>query len=437
MTLDPRESAPDAPVEPTVAGRLTVWLRGKPVAHLTPAGGGRAALTYVPESLVSPSDALLSVRLPPRIETYPAVDVAPFLAGLLPEERVKEELARRARVGADDFVGLLAAYGRDCAGAVSIVAEAGEPRFLDDPIRWLTDAELAAAVRELPRAPFGMAVDARVRVSLAGVQGKLLVVRGGDALGLPLDGSPSTHIVKPPPMATERRWPEIAWLELWGLTVLRGAGVSAASAEIVTIGEVDALLVERFDRRRADDGSIVRVHQEDLCQALGVMPSDKYETFIDQMSWRRIAQRVASAATQPLLAQTALLERMVAAVVIGDADLHAKNLTLRLTPEAVDLAPAYDVIPTVAYDDVSTDMALRINGVRELGEVTRDDLVAEAVTWGLGPRFVERRVAEFVARLKIGVLGAEEVMAQPPAAATPAVDRARRHALGTIERLRS
>jgi serine/threonine-protein kinase HipA len=382
---------------------------------------------------------MLSVRLPPRDALYPAVEVRPFLAGLLPEDRVKEELARRVGVAADDYVGLLDAYGADCAGAVSVVAEGEAPASSPGQVRWLSKAELADAVAELPRAPLGVGVDPRVRASLGGVQGKLLVVRSGDELGVPLDGAPSTHILKPPAVdASGERWPGIAWLEHWGLALLREAGVDAARSEMFALANGhDALLVERFDRHVDEGGAIVRLHQEDMCQALGVMPADKYQGPGRQVSWRRIAEVLRRVASEPLVEQLALVDRMVASLVVGDADLHAKNVSLRLDPGRVALAPAYDVVPTVVYPDVSPSLALHVSGEVTLTEVRRTSVEDEVVSWGIGSRLARRRVDEVLQRIEMAVPAALAEVDAAPASAKPSLSAAVAHARSALDRLGS
>jgi serine/threonine-protein kinase HipA len=443
MTLDPSQvQPPDVPVAPTVPYRLDVWLGGRRVAQLEPAGAGSASLTYLPaahlsEDVASSGQAMLSVRLPFRDKPYPAVEVRPFLAGLLPEGRVQEELARRAGVVPDDLVGMLDAYGADCAGAVSVVPEGAVPADVASEVRWLTNGALAEAVRQLPRAPLGVGIDPRVRVSLAGVQGKLLVVRRGDALGVPLDGAPSTHILKPPAAdESGERWPGIAWLERWGLALLGAAGIPAATAEVLALESgYDALLVERFDRHIGEDGGVVRRHQEDFCQALGVMPVEKYEGPGRRVSWRGIAELLRRTASEPLVAQLSLLDRMVASIVVGDADLHAKNLSLFLDDGRVSLAPAYDVVPTVVFGDVSDSLALHVSGEVSLTAVRRESLEAEAASWGIGPRLVRRRIVDVLQRLDAAIEVALAALGPVSAGAEPGLVAAVGHARATLARL--
>lgn len=452
MTLDPAQSPPlDAPVGVTVPYRLDVWLSGRLIAQLIPAGAGTAALQYLRTTDDMPptddmrrvdegefsAQSMLSVRLPARSAPHPAVDVRPFLAGLLPEGPVKEELARRAGVTGDDLVGMLDAYGADCAGAVSVVPEGVSPVSAPTEVHWLTSEALAQAVRQLPRAPFAVDIAPQVRVSLAGVQGKLVVVRRGADLGVPLGGAPSTHILKPPAVdGDSERWPGIAWLEHWGLSLLRAAGVPAASSEVLTLDSgYDALLVERFDRQLLENGNIVRRHQEDLCQALGVMPVEKYEGPGRRVSWRLIAELLGRAASEPLVAQLSLLDRMVASIVVGDADLHAKNLSLRLDGLRVSLAPAYDVVPTVVFSDVSDAMALHVDGEVSLTTVRRTSLEAEASSWGIGPRLVRRRIDDVLSRLDAGIAPAIGVVGKVAASAEPGLTVAIEHARRTLDRL--
>ncbi|NUT55830.1 MAG: type II toxin-antitoxin system HipA family toxin, partial [Thermoleophilia bacterium] len=139
----------------------------------------------------------LSLSLPTTQETFSPSESRPFFEALLPEGTLREQLASQFRLAASDSFGLLGALGRDCAGAIQVY----ETKRMSDPpgVRWLEHDELDELIRELPHRPLGVrAGDERLRLSLAGVQRKAVLVRDSDGrFGEPLDGRPSTHILKP------------------------------------------------------------------------------------------------------------------------------------------------------------------------------------------------------------------------------------------------
>ncbi len=144
-------------------------------------------------------------------------------------------------------------------------------------------------------------------------------------------------------------------------------------------------------------GATIRIHQEDICQARGVAPESKYE----EAGGPRLSQ------CAELLDEWArgradlehLLDLVVLNVVIGNADAHAKNLSLLHTPDGrVELAPAYDLMSTTHYPQVSTTAGMSIGGARDIAQVTRADIVREARGWGLPAQPVEERISRLLER---------------------------------------
>jgi len=308
---------------------------------------------------------LLSVSLPVRVERFPNDQTRPFFEGLLPEGAVREQVARERGVSAQNAFGLLAEIGAECAGAVVIVPEGHEPAATDiSSVRWLSDGELANAVANLPAHPLGGSTD--VRVSLGGVQQKLIVTRAPNGrFGQPLGGAPSTHIIKP---GTEA-WADIAANEAFCLRVARCCGLTTASSETIDIGGTHCLVVERFDRTLSDDMRIVRLHQEDFCQALGVLPDSKYESE-GGPSIQQIVAAIREIGGAPAADVNAFLRAVALNFLVGNSDAHGKNFGLLYDHHnGARLAPLYDVVSTAVYE-VTTRMAMFIGGEEEPAMVT-------------------------------------------------------------------
>lgn len=238
---------------------LIAWLNGAPIAELNDAGQGYVSLRYTEEAIRQhgPGTILLSLKLPVRAAPYAGTEAQYFLDGLLPEDHVRAALADRARVSTEDTYGLLKAYGLDCAGAIQVTAPDQGPGARQGGVHWLDGSELKKAISDLPAAPLGTDVDPGVRSSLGGLQGKLAVVLESERVGLPVDGTPSTHILKPARLTDEgiERWPGIAAAEHFAmrLTFLagqsKGIKVRVAETEVRDIMGRTAILVKRFDRR--------------------------------------------------------------------------------------------------------------------------------------------------------------------------------------------
>jgi serine/threonine-protein kinase HipA len=384
----------------SVGDRLDVHLTGEKVGELEHRGPGRYRFEYLTEVVEThePGSLLLSASLPIQADPFPPSAARPFFEGLLPEGAVRTTIARSLGVSEDNSFGLLAELGAECAGAVVIVPTGEAPAPLGaGSIKWLDDDELAKEVEELPRHPLGVSPDEEVRLSLGGVQHKLVVTRDATGrLGKPLRGAPSTHILKPGQEAYE----DLVVNEAFCLRISRCIGLRTAGAEIIDVGGAPCLLVERFDRTLRGAGQIERVHQEDSCQALGRLPSEKYETeggpsLADEFVLLRVVGGANVARDI-----NSLLDAAVLNFVIGNSDAHGKNLALLYREVGVaELAPLYDLVCTNAYTDLTERMAMTIGGEddpRNVGPDAWGQLVEDA---RLG-RQALRRVRDQAARVR-------------------------------------
>lgn len=340
----------------------------------------------------------LSLSLPADRDTFTASESRPFFEALLPEGTLREQLASQLKLAAGDSYGLLAALGRDCAGAIQIY----ETKRMSDPpgVVWLDDSGLEELIRALPTRPLGVrAADERMRLSLAGVQRKAVLVRDGDGrFGEPLNGRPSTHIVKPQSAGSD--YPAIAVNEYFCMRLAASCGMTAATVELLTIAEQPCLVVERYDR----DLSAVPVrrrHQEDLCQALGLTPDFKYQ----QEDWRvpsfaALAELLDAHGAQPGRDRLAVAEGAVFNVLVGNADAHAKNISILHEDDGrVRLAPLYDLVSTAVYPQVNQRLALAIGGEYDADELGWYEWADFATELGLGVTSFARRREVVVRRI--------------------------------------
>jgi serine/threonine-protein kinase HipA len=360
-----------------VADELAVWMYGKNVATIV-RERGRPRLAYTQEALdnFQLGTPLLSLSLPLTNRQYPQGTVRPFLDGLLPEGEARKSIARDVGVGETDTFGLIRELGRDCAGAIVIqpMDEAAPIRTTILTAEKLEPEELETLVRELKSAPLG--VGGRVRISLAGVQEKLVLTRMLDgSWGRPVDGTPSTHILKPEIAA----YPETVENEAFCMRVAKRLGLDVANVETTVVGARKLIVVERYDRIIDGGGSVERVHQEDFCQATGTAPDLKYEEN-GGPSLKRIASILEGVAIPGSL--DTLLRSVTVNSMIGNGDAHAKNFSLLHNPdESLQLTPLYDLMSTLYYED--DRLAMRIDNVLRTNRVTADRIVNEAVSWGM------------------------------------------------------
>lgn len=381
---------------------LDVWSDRTLVATVSQRRGAMRT-TYT-----SLSVPMLSVAMPVRTSAYPERISRPFFHGLLPEGDARRVIAYDLGLGnqGGEDVALLGAIGRDCAGALVIVPSGEEPpRPGPGALQPLTEEEVAQRIRALPDHPLG--VDDRVRLSLPGVQNKLLLARSPSGRWhVPQDGAPSTHILKP----EIRRLPGSVDNEVFCQTVAAHAGLDTAETAVLEIGDERVLVSTRFDRA-FDADAVHRLHQEDACQALSVLtvhPDRKYQTDPDgQPSFRGIAGVLDRWAERG--AREALFDSMAVNVILGNADLHGKNISLLHRDGEVSLAPAYDIMSTTALGEgLTTALGMYVGNARSLVAVGADDLISEGTSWGLRTAHIEKRLGDLIERLTGAVETAAE-----------------------------
>lgn len=376
-----------------MADQLAVWLNGTRIA-LIDQERGRLRLTYTDNALARYplGMPLLSLSLPLTPERYTHGLVRSFLDGLLPEGEPREVIAHDLGLLREDTYGLIRALGRDCAGALVIQpadeAAPQQPKTLTaEP---LTDAEIGELVSNLRSAPLG--VGGRVRISLAGVQEKLLLTMMPDGRwGRPVDGTPSTHILKP----EIDRFPQTVENEVFCMRLAGNLGLRVPAVEMTTIAGRRLIVVERYDRMVHADGSVERIHQEDFCQATGIPPEKKYEED-GGPSLRRIAEIVQDVASSAALDE--LLRVVTLNVAIGNGDAHGKNYSLlHEASGALRLTPVYDLVCTLVYGD--DRLAMYVDNVHRTNRVTGVRLVNEAARWGMSRRRARDVVADLLDRI--------------------------------------
>lgn len=352
---------------------LDVYLAEEHVGVLERRGPKRYRFRYGEAALVQyeAGAIVLSNSLPIQQEAFTPAEARPFFDGLLPEGAVRSSLAQSLRVSEEDGFALLEAFGADCAGAVVVLPKGEAPKTGKGDIKPLSARELAQLIDELPEHPLGIdGLESGVRLSLGGIQEKLILTRSPTGeYGQPLNGTPSTCILKP-----ERgQYPEIVANEAFGLRLAMSAGLDAARAEPLEIAGRPCLYVERFDRTLEGSGQIVRVHQEDMCQALGIVPVDKYEAS-GGPSIAAIIQLLRDTGSPRAAADILkLIEAVLLNFLLGNSDAHGKNYALLYGPGAgVRIAPLYDLVSTQVYEDSEPALAMTIGGLEDPEAVDMD-----------------------------------------------------------------
>jgi serine/threonine-protein kinase HipA len=385
-----------------VADRLVAWLYDTPVASLIRGPEFRIRLEWRPEGierwgLGSPA---LSVGLPIGAAIGPRdLRGLDFFENMLPEGPALERLAALAGVRPVDTYGILAAFGRDCAGAIMVLPDEDRPGGnADSGYVPMTPEDLRQVIGALDVAPLGAAPERGFRPSLAGFQRKALLGRAADgAWQLPSGDAPSTWILKPDgPHA-------MAANEATCLRLAAACGLTVPEAELLDVAGLPVLAVKRYDRQDAAAGGIpVRVHQEDGCQATATPPGLKYEEQ-GGPALRGLAEVIRNFGDPREV--TDLLRRTTFNMAVGNAAAHAKNFSLLHESDgpAVKLAPLYDVLSTIALEltdstgqpiGADTHLGQRVGGQADVRKVTATSLIDEATAWGIRRRAASAVVTE-------------------------------------------
>ena len=333
----------------------------------------RSRLTFLYDDRWRSMDAAypLSLSMPLVVAEHEHARIEPWLWGLLPDnEAILARWGRRFHVSSRNAFALLGAVGEDCAGAIQLVRPERVDDVLQDEgrqVEWLTETEIAERLRILrqDQAAWRLARDAG-QFSLAGAQPKTALLFDGQRWGVPSGPTPTTHILKPPIDGLDGH----AENEHLCLTLARALGLPAARSEVRRFADEPAIVVERYDRARLAT-SIRRLHQEDMCQVLGLPPTKKYQNEggpgcaeLSEAIWTHSGEPGDDART---FARAVMLNW-----IIGGTDAHAKNFSMLIGPQGLGrLAPLYDVASVLPYDaDLRRlRMATKIGGKYLLDEV--------------------------------------------------------------------
>ncbi|HWX84943.1 MAG TPA: type II toxin-antitoxin system HipA family toxin [Xanthobacteraceae bacterium] len=364
---------------------------------------------YDPDWIVLRGAFPISITMPLNKERIASDTFLPWAANLLPENEQLRTLGQILGMARSDVIGLLAAIGGDTAGALSI----GQPGRTAT-VQWrpmVKPDELEKLIEDLPNKPF-LAGDEGVSMSLAGGQTKLAVaVDDAGRICIPMNGSPSTHILKP----DSSRLCGSVQNEAFCLTLARRVKIPTSSITTGQAGKRTYLLARRFDRADVG-GRWRRLHQEDYCQALGKPPTAKYESNQTGICGPTLKDMFELTRRHMLSSDVVrLLDLIIFNVLACNTDAHAKNYSIMLRGNGASLAPMYDVMCGVVWENVTKKMVQKIGGATRADHLTGRHWRQFADECSLNPR----QVLDRVAALAKSVI-AEAGMAESEVAAMPA-----------------
>jgi len=348
----------------------------------------KGKLSFVYEKAWLDSDRFipLSVTMPRTGEPFSDEIAHPFFENLLPEGEIRAVIARLKQVSERNSFGLLGEIGGDCAGAISLWPKGEKPRN-DEGYAVLGDDRLRELLANMQKRPL-LVMDDELRLSLAGAQNKLPVHYDGSQLSLPTGSAPSSHILKPGSPGFEH----MPVNEHFCMRLAAALGLPAPDSTLLRKSAA-VYLIQRYDRINNPDGSVTRMHQIDFCQALNLPSAKKYEKE-GGPNLQACFEILARYSMQPAKDRLRLISWVIFNYLIGNADAHAKNLSLLITQEGISLAPFYDLISTGVYPDLTLNLALRIGGEDRPEWIQERHWETFSELSGVNPRIVWKGIAE-------------------------------------------
>ncbi|WP_225733407.1 HipA domain-containing protein [Pseudoclavibacter sp. CFCC 14310] len=326
---------------------LEVWWGGEHVGQFTRSGLGQPVEFHYD----SPDLPQISLSLPNGSKAGASAP-GRFLRNLLPDRsQMLDRWAMTYQTDNSPF-SLLEHVGTDVAGALVILPEGSSPAHDRAPVPFITKGDIAARIISISHdADAWRDPDPQVgqRFSLAGSQGKFTAANIDGRWAWPTVSAPSTHIFKP----GNNDLQQVEELEVAGLALAGEAGIPSPHAAVFTAMGQHAFQVERFDRDTSQDVA-VRLHTEDMAQALGVDVEHKYGVTAAQ------ALKVLEPFGRPQ--QFMFIRQLAFNTSYGNSDAHAKNYSIYLEPDRVELTPIYDTVPTQVYPQFNANLAMSIGG---------------------------------------------------------------------------
>ena len=386
---------------------LNVFLNNRLIGRLVKEASGTIEFAY-DQSWLDWEHALpVSLSLQLRETRYTGAAVTAVFDNLLPDSApIRTRVAERVGAEGIDAYSLLSRIGRDCVGALQFLPDgdaAESAGALDGEA--LDEAAIEAILLDLARAPLGLHGDDAFRISIAGAQEKTALLRDGNRWLRPFGTTPTTHILKPQIGQIQTSGGAIDLSdsvenEFYCLKLMEAFGLKANKVEMASFGRVRALVVERFDRLRTRDGRLIRLPQEDCCQALSIPPTRKYQSeggpgIVDVV-------KLLGASDQPGQDQLAFFKSQIIFWLIGATDGHAKNFSLALLPGGrFHLTPFYDVLTVQPSVDVAQvpqkafRLAMSIGAGRyRIADIHGRHFVEIGRAAGLGPAVIRQALGE-------------------------------------------
>lgn len=335
---------------------------------------------YAEDYLKKENAKAISLSLELQKEKHKSKKVDAFFSGFLPEAEIRMLLAKKFGISEENDFSFLNKLGGECAGALSVGSSKKQKERKE-----ITEADLNKYFKQIPEKAL-MSFQADRRLSLAGAQNKLVVIKENQKIFFPASNEFSTHILKP----SIDGFKDSVYNEAFCMNLAKAVGLETAEVEIAQAEQSSYLLIKRYDRK---DGQ--RLHQEDFAQASGILPKFKYEKE-GGIGLKESFELVKKHSQQAAKDTLRLLDLVIFNFLIGNNDAHAKNFSF-LYQQSLDaplLAPAYDLLCTSIYPELSSEMAMRIGKEYKYRRVRPSSWQRFAEEINIKEKFLAKRLEE-------------------------------------------
>jgi serine/threonine-protein kinase HipA len=424
---------------------LEVYLNNRLVGRLLKDTAGAMSFAYARDWLAFPSAIPVSLSLPLRETPFVGAPVLAVFENLLPDsEPIRRRVAETVGARGIDAYSLLSLIGRDCVGALQFLPEGQEPTPTGIiTAEALTDDEIAALINNLARAPLGLDADNDFRISVAGAQEKTALLWHEGQWKKPTGTTPTTHLFKPQigQLANGIDLSNSVENEFYCLKLLEQFGLQTNACTMDIFGDRKVLIIERFDRRWTKDNRLIRLPQEDTCQALSIPPSLKYQ---NQGGPGIVGiLKLLQASDTPDKDQQDFLKAQILFWLIGATDGHGKNVSIFLTPGGkFRMTPFYDVLtaqPSLAAGQIQPKqmklaMSVGDNNHYRMKEIVGRHFFQSAITGGMAKPNIYACIDQIIAQAPKALDGMDAIL---PKGFPPAIhDAVKSSALNALNSLR-
>lgn len=393
---------------------LSVILNGRLVGEIAMASSGAVSFQYDQTWLDWEYALPVSRSLPLREQAHIGAPVIAYLENLLPDNQtIRDRVAARVGAAGTDAYHMLEKTGRDCVGALQFVVDydgAGSVGQIEG--EKLSDTQISDMLKNLATAPLGITEKDDFRISIAGAQEKTALLYRDGAWLRPFGMTPTTHILKTRlgVLPNGVNLSDSVENEFFCMNFCRAMGADVANVAIHDFDDTRALLIERFDRQWTKTGKLIRLPQEDFCQALAYPPSQKYQA--DGGPDIKACTGLLAGSNRPTEDQLAFFRAQILFWILAATDGHAKNFSLFLRPgTGFVMTPLYDILSAqkacdegqIRHGQFRLAMSVGTKNHYRIDEVVPRHFLQSAKVAGLGMPLVTQLLEEIYARIPIAI----------------------------------